>query len=129
MKGLIPLPLDHRERRILAEGETLSHLAVTSSLRALEMAGIEAQDLDLVLLATSSADDAFGSACQVRSYRSACVLLLTPKCRDLIGCMKYSNAWLSYLHGAETAQAMVQAQMMHLQYRSPCCNVFDSIWL
>ncbi|KAK9801334.1 hypothetical protein WJX73_005537 [Symbiochloris irregularis] len=56
-----------RERRILAEGETLSHLAVTSSLRALEMAGIEAQDLDLVLLATSSPDDAFGSACQVQA--------------------------------------------------------------
>lgn len=54
-----------RERRILAEGETLAQLAVDSSRRALEMAGIQPQELDLVLLATSSPDDAFGSACQV----------------------------------------------------------------
>ena len=54
-----------RERRILAEGETLAQLAVSSSRRALEMAGIQPHELDLVLLATSSPDDAFGSACQV----------------------------------------------------------------
>lgn len=51
----------------MAEGESLSSHAAKASQRALEMAGIEATDLDLVLLATSSPDDLFGSACQVQS--------------------------------------------------------------
>ena len=49
---------------MLAEGETLAQHAVLSSQRALEMAEVEATDLDLILLATSSPDDIFGSACE-----------------------------------------------------------------
>ena len=52
---------------MLAEGETLAQHAVISSQRALEMAGVEAGDVDLILLATSSPDDIFGSACEVSS--------------------------------------------------------------
>ena len=54
-----------RERRILAEGETLSQHAVISAQRAMDMAGLDASSLDLILLATSSPDDLFGSACEV----------------------------------------------------------------
>lgn len=56
-----------KQRHILGKGETLGGLAVTASLKALEMAGVQAADLDLVLFATSSPDDLFGGACQVRS--------------------------------------------------------------
>jgi 3-oxoacyl-[acyl-carrier-protein] synthase III len=54
-----------RARHIMAEGENLSKHAAIASQKALEMAGVEARDIDLILLATSSPDDLFGSAGQV----------------------------------------------------------------
>lgn len=56
-----------RRRHVLANGESLSQHAATAAQRALEMAGIAAADVDLIILATSSPDDLFGSACQVPS--------------------------------------------------------------
>ena len=50
----------------MAEGESLSHHAAAASQKALEMAGVAAEEVDLIILATSSPDDLFGSACQVR---------------------------------------------------------------
>ncbi len=49
----------------MTEGENLSKHAAAASQRALEMAGIQAADIDLILLATSTPDDLFGSAGQV----------------------------------------------------------------
>ncbi len=46
-----------RERRHAARGETLAGLAATAAERALEAAGVDAADLDLVLVATSTADE------------------------------------------------------------------------
>jgi 3-oxoacyl-[acyl-carrier-protein] synthase III len=46
-----------KERRHAAPGETLAGLASTAAGRALEAAGVEAHDLDLVLVATSTADE------------------------------------------------------------------------
>ena len=51
----------------MAEGESLSQHAAAASQQALEMAGIAAEEVDLIILATSSPDDLFGSACQVRN--------------------------------------------------------------
>jgi 3-oxoacyl-[acyl-carrier-protein] synthase-3 len=45
-----------RERRIVSEGETTSHLAIEASRQALEMAGVRARDLGLIIVATSSPD-------------------------------------------------------------------------
>ncbi len=45
------------ERRHAASGETLAALAATAGARALEGAGVEAADLDLILVATSTADE------------------------------------------------------------------------
>ncbi len=59
-----------RRRHVLGKGETLSDLAAKAANRALEMAGVKAEEIDLVLFATSSPDDAFGSACQVRGSAS-----------------------------------------------------------
>ncbi|GFR46151.1 hypothetical protein Agub_g7678 [Astrephomene gubernaculifera] len=56
-----------RKRHVLGKGETLSQHGITSAKRALEMAGISAQELDLVLFCTSSPDDLFGCACQVQA--------------------------------------------------------------
>ena len=54
-----------RKRHILGKHETLSDHAAIASQQALDMAGIHADDVDLIILATSSPDDLFGSACRV----------------------------------------------------------------
>jgi len=48
-----------RERRVAAPGELTSDLAVKAASRALEAAGIEASDVDLIVLATSTPDNTF----------------------------------------------------------------------
>ncbi|KAK9824984.1 hypothetical protein WJX81_003600 [Elliptochloris bilobata] len=60
-----------RQRRILGAGESLSEHAARAGERALEMAGVVAADVDIVILATSSPDDVFGSACQVQALLGA----------------------------------------------------------
>lgn len=50
----------------MAAGETLSSHAAAAATKAMEMAGVTAADIDMVLLATSTPDDLFGSACHVR---------------------------------------------------------------
>ncbi len=55
-----------RERHIAADGEMTSDLALQASLRAIEMAGIDASDIDLIIVATTSPDKAFPS--------TACIL-------------------------------------------------------
>lgn len=54
-----------RKRHLLREGQGVSDLAITASKKALEMAGVEGSDIDLVVMATSSPDDLFGDACVV----------------------------------------------------------------
>jgi 3-oxoacyl-[acyl-carrier-protein] synthase-3 len=60
-----------KKRHVLDEGETLSGHAAAASERALQMAGISASQVDLIILATSSPDDLFGSACAVQSLIGA----------------------------------------------------------
>jgi 3-oxoacyl-[acyl-carrier-protein] synthase-3 len=55
-----------RERHIAADGEMTSDLALQASLRAIEMAGIAAADIDLIIVATTSPDKMFPS--------TACIL-------------------------------------------------------
>lgn len=47
------------ERRIAAEGELTSDLGFHAAVRALEDAGVDAQDIDLIVLATSTPDNTF----------------------------------------------------------------------
>lgn len=56
------------ERRIMADGETLTDMAREASLRALDAAGITATELDLIIVATASNHMAFPSvACQLQA--------------------------------------------------------------
>jgi 3-oxoacyl-[acyl-carrier-protein] synthase-3 len=48
-----------RQRHIAAEGEFTSHLAINAARAALANAGIDAQDIDLIVLATSTPDNTF----------------------------------------------------------------------
>jgi 3-oxoacyl-[acyl-carrier-protein] synthase-3 len=45
-----------RERRMVSEQETTSQMATDASWEALDMAGVRARDLDLIIVATSSPD-------------------------------------------------------------------------
>lgn len=76
-----------KKRHILGEGESLSQLAATASQRALEMAGVAAEDVDLIILATSSPDDLFGSACAVQALigaKYAAAFDLTAACSGFV---------------------------------------------
>ncbi|GIL50777.1 hypothetical protein Vafri_6918 [Volvox africanus] len=76
-----------RKRHVLGKGETLAQHGIASAKRALEMAGIAAEDVDLVLFATSSPDDVFGSACQVQAAigaRHAVAFDLTAACSGFV---------------------------------------------
>lgn len=53
-----------RQRHIAAEGETTCDLAARAALRAIEMAGKSHAEIDLIILATTTADKIFpGTAC------------------------------------------------------------------
>lgn len=76
-----------RRRHILGPGETLTHHCTLACQRALEMAGVDAKDVDLILLATSSPDDSFGSACAVQAElgaKSAAAYDLTAACSGFV---------------------------------------------
>ncbi|MFN6534953.1 MAG: beta-ketoacyl-ACP synthase III [Nostoc sp. EkiNYC01] len=59
------------QRRLALPSESLSVLAAAASNQAIAAAGIKPEDLDLILLATSTPDDLFGSACQVQAKLGA----------------------------------------------------------
>ncbi len=58
-----------RERRIAADGEKTSDIALAAALRALDAAGVDAQHIDLIVLATTTPDRTF-PATAVRVQRS-----------------------------------------------------------
>ncbi len=56
-----------KRRHIAAEGETTSDLALAAAGRAMEMAGITAEDVDQIIIATTTPDKVFpGTACIVQ---------------------------------------------------------------
>jgi len=50
-----------KERHIVAEGETTADLAEQASLKAMEMAGVSKDNIDLIVLATTTPDQIFPS--------------------------------------------------------------------
>ncbi|MDZ8256831.1 beta-ketoacyl-ACP synthase III [Nostoc sp. ChiQUE01b] len=60
-----------RQRRLALPSESLSVLATAASSQAIAASGIKPEDLDLILLATSTPDDLFGSACHVQAQLGA----------------------------------------------------------
>ena len=60
-----------RERHLLDAQGSLSAIATTAAQGAIAMAGIAPTDLDLIILATSTPDDLFGSASQVQASLGA----------------------------------------------------------
>ena len=89
-----------RERHMAADGETLSDLCVMAGTQALESAGVQAKDLDTILVATVSPDQPIPSA--------ACIV------QQKLGAKKAAawdqNAGCSgWLYGLHIADGLVQA--------------------
>ncbi|KAK4481841.1 hypothetical protein RD792_012752 [Penstemon davidsonii] len=55
-----------RNRRILSQKDSLTALAVEAAKKALEMAKVDHDEVDLVLMCTSTPEDLFGSAPQIQ---------------------------------------------------------------
>ncbi len=75
------------QRRLATASESVTTIATAASLKALEMAEIEPQQLDLILLATSTPDDLFGSASQIQAKlgaKSAVAFDLTAACSGFV---------------------------------------------
>lgn len=60
-----------QERRLASPTDSLANLATLAARRALERRGIEATDIDLIILATSTADDLFGTASVIQTNLGA----------------------------------------------------------
>lgn len=61
-----------RERRIAGSEEATSDLAVCAAKRALEMAGLKAADLDLIICATSSPDHPIPATASIIQHKLGC---------------------------------------------------------
>lgn len=60
-----------RARRLASPGVSLTQLATEAAKSAIDSAGITPLDVDLILLATSTPEDLFGTACQVQAAMGA----------------------------------------------------------
>lgn len=60
-----------RHRHLAQSTDSIGSLGTAAARQALAMANIEAADLDLILLATSTPDDLFGSACLIQANLGA----------------------------------------------------------
>ncbi len=60
-----------RNRHIASPTESLSQLSAIAAKSAIAMAGISPTEIDLIILATSTPDDMFGSACKIQGLIGA----------------------------------------------------------
>jgi len=87
-----------KERRIAAEGENTSDLAAKAALAAMENAGITADEIDLILVATVTPDMFFPStACFVQTKIGA----------KKAACFDVSAACSGFLYAIEIAQQFI----------------------
>ncbi len=87
-----------KERRIAAEGEFTSHMAANAARRAMEQAGVTAEEIQLIIVATVTPDTFFPStACHVQRQLGA----------KNAACFDISAACSGFLYGIEVAQQFI----------------------
>lgn len=87
-----------KERRIAAPGELTSNMAAKAAARAFEQAGITAEEVDLIIVATVTPDTFFPStACHVQRQIGA----------KNAACFDISAACSGFLYGIEVAQQFI----------------------
>jgi len=107
-----------RERRIAAEGEFTSHMATKAAQRALEQAGLAAEDIELIIVATITPDTFTpATACYVQQNlgaHRAVAFDISAACSGFLYAMKLSKRMISdgafknaLIIGAEKLSAFV----------------------
>lgn len=92
-----------RERRIVAPGEYTSHLALRAAQDALKMSGLAADQLDLILVGTSTPDTVYPSvACLIQKELGA----------TRAGLLDISAACAGFVYGASLAWGMIKSGVM-----------------
>ena len=93
-----------KERRFAEQGMGSAEMGARAARQAVEAAGIEAKDLDMILFASLSPDFHFpGSGVLVQEKLGLC------EQRRFIGAMDIRNQCSGFLYGLGTATAMVQS--------------------
>jgi 3-oxoacyl-[acyl-carrier-protein] synthase-3 len=76
-----------RQRHLASKDDSLGSIAADAARQALAMANMEPDEVQLILLATSTPDDLFGSACQVQAAigaKHAVAFDLTAACSGFV---------------------------------------------
>lgn len=87
-----------KNRHIASKSESLSQLSAIAAQKAIAMAGISATDIDLIILATSTPDDMFGSACKVQGLigaNNAVAFDLTAACSGFLFALVTASQFIS----------------------------------
>ncbi len=87
-----------RERRILPPDQDVSDLAAAAGRQALQRAGLDPQEIDLIILATSTSSDRFGTAPQVQYALGAPQALafdVTAACTGFIYALSTASQFLA----------------------------------
>ncbi len=97
-----------KERRIAAEGENTSDMATAAARKAMEMAGVTAEDLDLIIVATVTPDMFFPStACFVQKKLGASKAVafdISAACSGFLYAMQTAR---HYLNGGPRLTALI----------------------
>lgn len=107
-----------KERRIAAEGESTSHLGAKAAEKALEQAGLAAEDVDLIIVATITPDTLTpATACYVQQQlgaHKAVAFDISAACSGFVYAMKIAKRMISsgafknaLIIGAEKISAFV----------------------
>src|SRR5208337_19508 len=107
-----------KERRIAGENQATSDLAIEASKNALKYAGIKARELDLIIVATVTADKLFPSTSCILQYRldakKAAAFDINAACSGFVYGLSVANSFIQsgqykkiLLVGAETLSRFV----------------------
>lgn len=103
-----------KERRIAAEGEFTSHMAAKAAAKALEQAGIDAADVDLIIVATITPDTLTpATACyvqQILGCKQAVAFDISAACSGFLYAMKIAKRLIS--DGAFTNALIIGAEKL-----------------
>ena len=87
-----------RERRVIGENESLIDLATNAARKAVRMADWDEKTIDLIILATSTPDDLFGSAPKIQSNlgaSNAVAFDLTAACSGFLFALVTASQYLA----------------------------------
>lgn len=90
-----------RERRLAAKGELASDLALAASRAAIDSAGVGREDIDLIIVATTTPDLVYPS--------TACILQEKLGIRNGCGAFDVQAVCSGFLYGLSVGDAMVRA--------------------